>query len=210
MASGLSSQQMYSTPGTLHSVSSYDLRQWAHETAAAEGIPREPDTRSWRRRMAGPPTWLQHGRNGAFQQHERGAQRPAAAATPDTALVLRSMKRSFWARAPYMRELRIQTTAAGPIELATLHPRSKRVTNRWWTDELIDVITEGLTVYLALPGHWFKSRTYLEVKLPSSAQADALVANWGWELCDDPSAGCIDVNPPVVTHNGDSFVFNHN
>ena len=69
---------------------------------------------------------------------------------------LRALKRSFYRRKPYERELRVQSGEHGPFELATVNPRTQRVTNRWAVAELLDVLTgaRALWHFEALATQW--------------------------------------------------------
>jgi hypothetical protein len=108
-------------------------------------------------------------------------------------------KRSFWRKQPYIRDLRIRANEHGPFEFATINPTNGAVTNVWWVGDVIDLITDGSSIFIALPGGFLRSRTFLEVKMASEEAAVALASDWGWEV--DSGAGVDDgpANPPILT-----------
>lgn len=191
----------YTPPGTLQSVRSHELRGWIVEAALARGIPTTDSeaykTRSWRRGES-CPTWLLPGE---------------PVVRPRTAQTLPALKRSYWHKRPYLRDFRIRANEYGPFEMATIDPASGRVTNVWWPGDVIDVVTNGASVYLTLPGGLFSARTFLDLRLPSEATAAMLVMGWGW-VVDAPEVGVTPLsvpsrNPPVLAKGGERFHFKH-
>jgi len=194
-------QQFYSPPPSLNAVQSEELRRWAVEAALGQGIPTDYQqrgvdpasiqsrTRSFKRRHV--PSWVLPGRPVVYVTN------------------LRCTKRSFWRKQPYIRDLRIRANEHGPFEFATINPTNGAVTNVWWVGDVIDLITDGSSIFIALPGGFLRSRTFLEVKMASEEAAVALASDWGWEV--DSGAGVDDgpANPPILTDEGEAFKFNH-
>jgi len=175
----------YSPPGTLKTVDTKELRLWANEIDNAHSITLGHH-KSWRRREA--PSWV----------------RPGPMRPKENTRALKAFKRSFWRRELYERTLRIRQNEHGPFEIATLDPKSGAVTNTWRPSELLDVLVYSERVYISFPGSLLRSKTFLHFDMSSPAAASALVAEWGWE-----EENIADDNAPVLTDNGDVFVFQH-
>lgn len=194
-------QATYTPPGTMQSVDTMELNRWALEAAMARGVPLEPDTMSWRRKLHSPPSWVL----------------PPSSRNPATRN-LSAQKRSYWKRKPYARTLRVRYNEFGPFEFSTVNPRTGLQTNSWHLDELHEVLTEGSSIYLAFPGSWVAAKTYIEVSTASPRHAALLVAEWGWEPISPPSVEQQQhgealpegtEGPPVLTNDGQTFVFRH-
>eukprot|EP00325_Prymnesiales_sp_UTEX-LB-985_P022283 CAMPEP_0174729356 /NCGR_PEP_ID=MMETSP1094-20130205/53550_1 /TAXON_ID=156173 /ORGANISM="Chrysochromulina brevifilum, Strain UTEX LB 985" /LENGTH=191 /DNA_ID=CAMNT_0015931455 /DNA_START=12 /DNA_END=587 /DNA_ORIENTATION=- len=180
-------QQFYSPPGTLKTVDTKELRLWANEVDNARDITLGHHS-SWRRRQA--PSWV----------------RPGPMAPKESTRTIKALKRSFWHRELYERTLRIRQNEHGPFEIATLDPKSGKVTNTWQPHELLDVLVYSERVYVSLPGGMFRAKTFLHFDMASAAAASALVAEWGWE---EEAEGDENGQAPVLTDAGDVFVFQH-
>jgi len=176
-------------PGTLNSLNTHDLRQWAQEIKRARDMPIEhwSDAKSWRKRPT-LPSWVL----------------PYNAAS-GTTRTLHVTKKSWWRGVHYQRQLRVRSDGNGPSEFATVHPRTGLVTNSWSALALSDVITVGKCVYLCLPGGLFRFKTFLEVQMASEEAAAALVTDWGWEAegSDNPAVLAADSNVPFRFAHGD-------
>ena len=136
---------MYTPPATAQSIHSFELMQWAREAARARGVPLSHHApRSMKRRDLFTP--------------DLAASTWAAVERRDPVLRLPATKRSYWHPSPYPRQLCIRW-ANSTVELATIDPQTDRVTNTWPISALVDVLVDGATVYVALPGSWRASRT---------------------------------------------------
>ena len=189
-------QQVYSPPGTMKSLNTEDLRQWALEVAEARGIPmpNTGSTRSWTRRQRDrdePPTWtLPFSRD--MTQSYTALKKPTG------------LMRVF--KAPYTRTLVVRCNERGPCELVTVDPGTGRETNKWDLIMLLDVVTQESSVFLSLPGSTWRSATLLELQTESPQAATALAYDWGWVLEDEAQSGD---SPPVHTTGGETFTFRH-
>ena len=182
---GGGTQQAYSIKA-LKPVETFELRAWAAEVAHARSVPIGYTT-TWKRKPT--PMWVL----------------PGPYMGSSSTRTLKAVKRSFWHRAPYQRTLRVQCNEHGPFEFATINPTSSMVTNTWHSSDVLDVLVCGKLVFLSLSGGWMRARTYLQCDMDSTAAAAAVVSEWGWEEED----GGVSDNPPVLTDNGEAFVFNH-
>ena len=207
MQSGSSNTMQYTPPGTLKTLDTEELQQWALEAALGRGIPMErTETLTWQRRQRNGhalPSWV-----------VPGTPAPPAPSTVPTRM-LPATKRSFWKKQPYDRTLRVVSNEFGPLEFATLHPKTGRVTNTWYAEEVLEICTFGITIFLALPGSWWgRARSLLQIQMESADAAAAILASWGWEREGAEDGAAVQVqgavhNPPVVTDDGDVFVFRH-
>ena len=190
------SQVLLSPPGTMHSVGTGELRQWAMEVAHAREIPMDPSsqggadrTKSWRRRRQDPPTWCLPWVPKSTKQFD-ALKKPTG--------LMSVLKR------PYGRNVLIHSNERGPGILATADPADGRETNRWDVSQITDVVTDGPSVFLSLPSaSFFSSWSFLEVRMADARAAMALVCDLGWE-CD-----VHDASPPVLTQGGEAFTFRH-
>ena len=198
MAANASGDTILISPrGTLKSLDTADLAEWAQEIANMRSIPLDHNNiRSWHR----PPTWClpftPHDRNAIQQKMLNAVKKPGA------------VLGGAWRSAPYARILCVRTTDnTGPFELATLNPKNYKVTNSWSVSDIDSVIVHGASIFVSLPGaRWPpKRRTLLEVTMDSDEAAAAMAAAWGWE----EAAAVAVANPPVRPDTGEAFVFRH-
>lgn len=195
-------QILVSPPGTLKSLHTAELRSWAVEVVAARGIPMQPaqgpngpaSTQSWvrKQRNTDPPTWVLPF-SPAMTRTFRALKKPAG--------LLGVLKQ------PYARDLVVRCDEHGPCELATLNPSTGQETNTWPISVILDVLTLGSSVFLALPGSFWKAPSHLEITMESEEAAAALATDWGYFLADD--ALLAGSSPPVLTTGGEAFTFRH-
>lgn len=181
-------------PGSLHTLETVELRQWAFEICHARGISVNHHSTSWQR----PPSWCLPWT--PPQQSDVRERMLDAVKKPAGMLGFRG--------ASYPRIVRVRSRArdSDVYEVATIHPQSRKVTNRWSILEMSAAHMQGSSVFISLPGGLFRRRTLLEIFCANEEAAAALLVDFGWEKASEDG---LPANPPVKTATGEEFVFRH-